>query len=188
MSVVRHTPGSFSQANVDALSASPSDWITRGSALFESARFVRDSVTTTAPTIIQYFGTENMAGPGGEYDVPRLHGVAGMLFGMACECWCKSLWLFSLIEANRLPVSKSKCFLVHDLKELLVHAGVTPFLCKDDNEYAELLSSLVLGMGRFAGPSKLKHLIPWVDQAVDHARWQSLQEAIGKRRDELGVG
>ena len=182
MGIARHDPKIWTPAELDRLNSSHTDWVFRGSALFEAALLARDSTPRPDGTSTIHFGTRMSRMGSKEFSRGRLHRVAGMLFGMACECWCKTLWLASTAEAERVALSRSSAFRTHEIRDLLEKSGVDAHLTADSLEFADLLTSLIVGAGRFAGPGEVCNLIPWVDQAVDERSWTALQEGIGQRR------
>ncbi|MCO5296970.1 MAG: hypothetical protein M9921_08940 [Fimbriimonadaceae bacterium] len=108
-----------------------------------------------------------------------------MLFAMAVECWLKCLILAATPVDERVARSKQKGFRTHNLASLARESGVDGHLSDHARDYLDLLTSLIVGMGRFPGPDKPHHLIPWWDQSVDEGSWKEIQEGIARRRDSL---
>lgn len=72
----------------------------------------------------------------------------------------------------------------HDLKDLARATGMLPLLKEHDLEYLEFLSSAIVS-GRYPIAFHPEQVIPWEGIASERARWDSLNNAIKARHDQL---
>lgn len=90
-------------------------------------------------------------------------------------------------QENKLRVELIKKHKQHDLLRLASDAGVKPYLKPHDVDYLVFLSKAIM-LGRYPVTFKPEDVIPWVGVACDPKRWDSLNEAIATRYDQLRIG
>jgi hypothetical protein len=168
--------GEVEQATIDALAGDWQRWMYRGSSLFQCARRAAEGVKDERESRTLYFGlalsnfSANDVVHQWEYE-----RSAGLLFAMAVECWLKALIVFETKEPLDRSLQTGHCLLT-----LASRAKVDEYLDDIDRRFLRLLSTLIMGVGRFAAPKKPEDLI-WCDPAANHENWQAIQEAIYKR-------